>query len=215
LLGLIHSLPPSIENLAIKPFEMQFLLLAAFIASGSVFPSLTAAFNVSDIELATKENWCQHQLDGCGPLCALENLEATENKCYPENLYYACVCSNGSRPNLTEYSETIPYYTCTLDQGDCIKNCGSGGNDCIEQCKKTYVCGATNPKKGNATKSSSAKSSTASKTGSPTSTSTDSSDMGGSQGGSSAGSLLVNVNSAYGLGVVAAGIAAGVALVGF
>jgi len=192
------------------------LFLAAIIASCSIFPSLTAAFNASDIEMATKENWCQHQIDGCPPLCALENKDAITNECYPDNLYYACVCSDGTKPNLTEYSETIPYYTCTLDQGDCIKACGGGNNDCIDQCKKTYVCGATNPKKGNATKTSStAKSSTASSTSSPTSTSTDdSSDMGGSQGGSSVGSF-VNVHGAYGLGVVAAGVAVGVAVVGF
>lgn len=195
---------------------MQSLFIAALVATGSVFPSLTSAFNASDIALATRENWCQHQTDQCGPLCALENMEAITNECFPDNLYYACVCDDGSRPNLTEYSETIPYYTCTIDQGDCIKACGS--NECREQCKKTYVCGATNPKKGNATSSATASTaaSTASKTNSATigpdgylTTSTS------SPSDSAAVSMLVGLDSFYGLGMVAAGIAAGVALVGF
>jgi len=164
--------------------------------------------------------WCKAQVAQCPALCADADKDTNTNECFPENLYYACVCSDGTRPNLTEYSETIPYYICTNEQGDCITGCGAGNNDCAAQCRKTYVCGATHPKTSNKTTSASA-----SGTATPSATGTGSSSGNGfaTEGGTSsssnsnsgAGAMLLQVGSAYGMGVVAAGIAMGVAFVGF
>lgn len=117
------------------------------------------------------------------------------------------------------YSETIPYYICTIEQGDCIKACGAGNNDCAGQCRKTHVCGATSPRKLNTTLSASGG---ASSTGgsSPEATGSDNGEGFASTGGDSgnnnsgAAGLLLRLGSACGLGLAAAGIAVGVAFVG-
>ncbi|KAF8245924.1 hypothetical protein K440DRAFT_651252 [Wilcoxina mikolae CBS 423.85] len=200
---------------------MQSIVLA-LLAFGATLPTFTAAaFNESQISLATRRVWCKAQVSQCPALCADSNKSTTENECYPENLFYSCVCSDGLRPNLTEYSETIPYYVCTIEQGQCITACGAGNNDCAEQCRKTNVCGATHPKTYNATASASA-SGTASPSATGTGSSSDSgfATVGGGSSGSSsntknaAGALFLQVGHAYGMGAVAAGIAVGVAFVG-
>ncbi|KAI5842063.1 hypothetical protein BZA05DRAFT_207095 [Tricharina praecox] len=139
------------------------LLSAALLVFGATFPAVTVGYNISSIAIDTRTGWCNAQVAQCPALCAdqKEGLTDKENDCFPENLFYVCVCSDGSRPNLTQYSETIPYYLCTLDQGDCIKNCGSD-NTCADQCRKTYVCGATSPRKINATASGTKSSTSAS-----------------------------------------------------
>ncbi|KAF8543417.1 hypothetical protein BDD12DRAFT_802032 [Trichophaea hybrida] len=199
---------------------MQSIVLA-LLAFGATLPTFTAAaFNESEISLATRRVWCKAQVSQCPALCADSGKSTTENSCYPENLFYSCVCSDGLRPNLTEYSETIPYYICTIEQGQCITACGAGNNDCAVQCRKTNVCGATHPKPYNTTASASASGTAASASASATGSGSDSG-FATTGGGSSssdtknaAGALFLQVGRAYGMGVVAAGIAVGVAFVG-
>lgn len=60
---------------------------------------------------------------------------------------------------------TIPYFRCNINLQSCINGCG-GNNECIDQCKKTYHCGAIDPTKSNATTTPTT--SSASATSSPT-----------------------------------------------
>ncbi|KAA8893274.1 hypothetical protein FN846DRAFT_914237 [Sphaerosporella brunnea] len=197
---------------------MQSILLASVLAFSASFPAMTSAYNASAIPIATREGWCQAQTAACPSLCTEQGQGTRQNECYPENLYYVCICSDGSRINSTEYSETIPYYTCTLDQGDCITACGSD-NDCSNQCRKTYRCGATNPTKVNVTASSSS-SSTASSTATSTGGSNGGNGFASANGGnngnsnSAADGMFAQVGSAFGMGLVAAGVAIGVAFIG-
>jgi len=143
------------------------------------------------------------------------SLSPTNTVIPQENLYYVCVCSDGSRPNLTQYSETIPYYLCTLDQADCIKGCADD-NSCSDQCRKTYVCGATSPKKINstATGTRTSASSTPGASGTGVSDGDGFATTGTADADNAAGNLLLKLGSSYGVGLVAAGIAFGAAFVG-
>lgn len=175
---------------------------------------------MSAIDESTREFWCQSQVSQCPLLCQDLGKTDIKNKCYPENLFYECVCTGNTSPNLTEYSQTIPYFQCTLDQSDCIKGCGAAGNDCSNQCKKTFKCGATDPKKANKTKTASA--SKASKTSSSSSDDTDD-DGFGSAGDSdddddgddsSDQNAAGRIGGTIGTALVALGVAAGAAFIG-
>lgn len=44
------------------------------------------------------------------------------------------MCSNNVSPNVSEYSQTIPYYICTEWGNNCVKNCGNV-NTCQDACR--------------------------------------------------------------------------------
>jgi hypothetical protein len=69
------------------------------------------------------------------------------------DLSYSCICDNGLSPNLTMYSQTIPYYICTEWGQQCVKNC-NGVQTCQADCLQKHPCGAQSPIKGNATSAS-------------------------------------------------------------
>jgi len=193
------------------------LFSTVLLVLGATFPAVTEAANITAIDIDTRTGWCNAQVAQCPALCAdqKDGLTDQENDCFPENLYYVCVCSDGSRPNLTQYSETIPYYLCTLDQADCIKGCADD-NSCSDQCRKTYVCGATSPRKVNAT-ASGTKTSSASSTPGASGTGTSGNGFattGGADADNAADNLLLKLGGSYGVGLVAAGIAIGAAFVG-
>lgn len=188
---------------------MQSKFVSALLFASSMLS--VQAFNVSDIDEATREFWCQSQTSQCPLLCADLDKTTLENSCWPENLYFLCKCEGNVEPNATQYSQTIPYFTCSLQLTDCVNNCGTNPS-CQTECKKSFKCGATDPTKPSKTAQSA--SATPSKTGD--SSSGDGSDSGfatsdggnaGGNGGSGAGSLVLQLGSSYGLGVVAVGIA--------
>lgn len=168
-------------------------------------------FNETQIDMATREGWCNAQVSQCPALCSDSGKGTRSNDCYPENLVYQCICDDGSRPNLTEYSEIIPYYLCTQKQGSCIAACNSNAN-CSENCKKTNICGATAPKNYNFTATSALPSATSTSSASPEQTSSSSESFTGKP--NSATSVVLQIGSAYGLGLLATGFALGFCLIG-
>lgn len=56
------------------------------------------------------------------------------NDCDSDNLTYNCVCDNGVSPNITMYSQTLPFYICQAWGTQCVKNCGLGSNTCASKC---------------------------------------------------------------------------------
>lgn len=82
-----------------------------------------------------------------------------------ETLTYECLCGNNQRPNISEYSLTMPYYLCQEWGNQCVKKCND--NACASNCREQHPCGATDPKQYNITSSTSGTSDpTASQTGS-------------------------------------------------
>jgi len=120
----------------------------------------------------------------------------------------------------TRYSQTIPYFRCQAEVAGCSNAC-TGNSKCQSDCTANRPCGATDPTRLNSSTITSTKS--ASKTSSPTGvfTTTDANGFavtgtttGSPAGTKSAGSFMMEAGSAYGLGLVAAGIAIGAALMG-
>ncbi|KAK9238474.1 hypothetical protein V1525DRAFT_341471 [Lipomyces kononenkoae] len=139
------------STLRIWAIALVTALVVASTARAQVYPMV----NVSTIDPATRQQWCQSEVASCPLICLDEGYGYTSNLCYPDNLYYTCVCANGLSPNLTQYSLTIPYFLCTEQVSLCASNCGSD-NACVSACRQNKPCGATDPTRVNVTTTSSA-----------------------------------------------------------
>jgi len=193
---------------------------ATAVASGLILARTVAAqtypaFDQDSIEESLKTFWCQQQVSACPLLCNDRGTTTTTNECFAENLYYSCVCSDGKSPDLSLYSQTIPYFTCSTVVEACVDNCG-GGNICAQQCREKKPCGAQgDPLQKNKTttaKNSSSKTSTSL----PTATGDKEEDdfdkgFGNKEDESkdSGASSMLSIKSSYGLATVIVGLAAG------
>lgn len=119
-------------------------LATAFMAT------LTAAQYAIDpetVDIDDRRYWCSQQETQCPLICLQEaNNDAStrSNECTPESLTYSCVCSSGISPNVSEYSQTLPYFICSEWGNQCVSNCGSD-NLCASNCRENNPCGAQNP----------------------------------------------------------------------
>ena len=130
-----------------------------------------------------------------------------------KTLAFDCVCAvNGLSPNVSEYSQTIPYFICTKNNDNCVAAC-SGASGCQAACRENHPCGAQNPTRVNESTTTTSATSTASDGavytgfGGSAATTTAASDNG--KTGTNAAAVLLNIGRLYGLGAVAAGILAG------
>jgi hypothetical protein len=129
------------------------------------------------------------------------------------------------RPNVSEYSLTLPYFVCREWGIQCVDDCPDNDNACASSCTQDNPCGALNPQR--------VTTSVASATAAPTSSSTDESnqiftdtpgssddsdddDSGSSSSNNNnndnAGISLVSAGRAYGLAVVLGGMFVGFAV---
>ena len=210
----------------------------AIAAVSVLFTSVgSQSIDPNEVPIATRDTWCTNQISACPLICTQEtggSAATYANTCDPTSLAYSCVCSNGLTPNISEYSQTIPYYTCTQFNNDCVNNCGTGNNNCASNCRTNNPCGAQNPTRVNTTStasSSTAKASGSGSSGSSTAvysgfgtaatttgssqsstTSSSSSSSSNSSMSKSGAAMMVDLGRVYGLGAVAAGIFAGFAL---
>lgn len=90
--------------------------------------------------------------------CSRANILCSDIK---TTLTYGCLCNDGTTPNTSEYSLTLPYFTCVEWVSQCVAAC-SGDSDCQGACQQDHPCGASDPKQYNAT--TTASSTTASST---------------------------------------------------
>ncbi|TGZ84487.1 hypothetical protein EX30DRAFT_1139 [Ascodesmis nigricans] len=188
----------------------SFIVTAAVVASSFLGAQ---AWDVEDIPEATREHWCKDQVAACPLLCRDVGAGAQKNDCFPDNLYYLCLCTNGVTPNSTQVIQTIPYFTCTLNQGDCVAGCGPNA-ECSKACKETYKCSASNPTLANITASASTSAATPSKTSTGGTCNgfacAEGTDQKNKENG--AGSLSSNAGAFSGVGLLAVGIAAFIGL---
>ena len=61
-------------------------------------------------------------------------MTTLENDCDADALTYNCLCENNVAPNITQYSQTLPYYICTQWGTQCVTNC-RGDNTCADKCR--------------------------------------------------------------------------------
>jgi len=192
---------------------------ATVVASGLILARTVTAqsyptFDQNSVDESLKTFWCQQQVSACPLLCGDLGFTTTTNECFAENLYYSCVCSDGKSPNLSLYSQTIPYFTCSTVVEACVDNC-AGANICAQQCREKKPCGAQgDPLQKNKTTTSTKNSS---KTSAPLPSATDKEEDDFEKGfgnkedeskGSGASSML-SIKSSYGLATVIVGLAAG------
>ncbi|KAK4105637.1 hypothetical protein N658DRAFT_513036 [Parathielavia hyrcaniae] len=168
------------------------------------------------VPLQLRMAWCNSQIANCGPICLQTSVGAPNvNECDPETLRYGCVCSDGKQPNITQYTMTMPYFTCTEWGTQCVTACGND-NLCSDSCRADHPCGALDPPKGNATTTASTTSSTATASATPTNQvysglGDGSNSAAGSSTGSS-GSSALRFGDSVGFAVLIGGLFAGIAM---
>ncbi|KAJ4577920.1 hypothetical protein HRR86_002973 [Exophiala dermatitidis] len=103
-------------------------------------PIATASFNPASVDTTTAFNWCHAQLNTCPQICG---GSASQNKCDQTSFTYTCVCANGTVPDCTAFTETLPFYICQETYVQCINN---HPNDAQGQatCASNEQCGTRN-----------------------------------------------------------------------
>ncbi|KUM61073.1 hypothetical protein ACN42_g6053 [Penicillium freii] len=102
-----------------------------------VFP---AGFNIGLVKPGDLSSYCSAQRNTCPEIC---NQGTKLNSCDPTTLKFGCVCNDGSIPDVTPYSQTVPFFVCQETYIQCIN---SHPNDAEGQraCKKAADCGSKN-----------------------------------------------------------------------
>ncbi|KAF2754197.1 hypothetical protein EJ05DRAFT_504298 [Pseudovirgaria hyperparasitica] len=132
--------------------------------ASSSFTQKTYNIDPSSVSSSDRQSWCLNQKTQCPLICLQtnngESATTRSNTCDPKNLEYSCVCEDGTSPNLTEYSLTIPFYECQEFGNQCVKNCGLANNACADRCRADNLCGAQSPTLSNTTSTVGPKSTT-------------------------------------------------------
>lgn len=90
-----------------------------------------------------------------------------------DDLSFSCTCEDGSDADVESYMNTIPYFVCQTNFGNCITDHPDDA-DGQDQCKKDNQCGSKNATEATSTSSSSSSSSSASSSSSSMPSSVDS-----------------------------------------
>lgn len=152
----------------------------------------------------------RHQT-ACPSGCQVHHL-ADNPPLFQETLTYGCVCSDNKQPNISEYTQTLPYHVCTEWGSQCVTKCGSN-NDCAADCREKHPCGAQSPTRVNETTTTST---SASATAAPTNQvfnglSDGSGNSNNNNSGKNAAGAL-RFGDSYGIAVLAGGLFAGFAM---
>ncbi|WPH01141.1 Hypothetical protein R9X50_00397600 [Acrodontium crateriforme] len=179
-------------------------LLAATAFTGLVSAqNATSTYTVDPNSVAATERatWCANQRTNCYSICG---GQAYPNTCDDTTLAWTCTCTDGSKPNISDYQNTIPSLECNAWFSQCIAE-NTQDLAAQDQCKLVH-CGtkAPNPDTSSTSDSSSA-TSTASGTGTTGSstTSTAASGSGTAAASSTHGSDATVIGSQYGTGILA------------
>lgn len=187
---------------------------AVFFAVAGLSPAQT--IDPDSVSIEDRNQWCLAQTSQCPLICLQTNNESTtqSNDCDSDTLQYSCVCADGLSPNISQYSQTMPYFICTENNNRCVNNCASGNNQCASDCRTKNPCGAQNPTRVNTTTTSSATtaSATSSSTGSNFNSFGDGDSGDSSSSKSGAGALALDLGAKYGLAMVISGLVGGAAI---
>ncbi|CAG7962380.1 unnamed protein product [Penicillium nalgiovense] len=165
---------------------------------------VNSQFDPTSVPYATRQAWCNSQTSACPILCLQlpgASGTPTTNTCSADTLLYDCICSNNVIPNASEYSQTIPYYTCTETNNQCVEKC-NGDSTCQNDCRVKNPCGAQDPKRVNITTTAKA---------TPTASETPVNTLVNGATGAGPRMASVNMSHVYGLCVLVGGFVAGFA----
>lgn len=142
----------------------------AVLAAATVFVSTARAdyyIDPDSVSSSLRSSWCQSEIATCPLICEdMGASGASVNTCDADKLTYGCLCNDNQTPNVSQYSLTLPYFTCTQWGTQCVAACGSD-NTCASACRQDHPCGALDPTAPNSTNTTTtATASTASSTSS-------------------------------------------------
>ncbi|PCH05887.1 Hypothetical protein PENO1_010580 [Penicillium occitanis (nom. inval.)] len=142
------------------------LILAAFVAEATAYYNYTfpAGFNLGEVSSTKLGQWCQGERNTCPLVCG---GAASANDCDATTLNFDCTCSNGTTPDLTPYKNTIPFYVCQENYGQCIAN-NPNDLDAQQACKANATCGTIDLSAVSSTSASASSTTAASTTGAST-----------------------------------------------
>ncbi|CAI6278381.1 unnamed protein product [Periconia digitata] len=196
------------------------LALSLLAAVGFVAAQEQYTIDPNSVPKNTRDYWCKMSKTQCPLIClqqpGVKTSNTINNDCDADALTYACTCDNNVSPNITMYTQTLPYFICTEWGTQCRKDCGSD-NTCADKCTADHPCGASEPFKGNASASASASgtpSATSSGSGGADSTAPVEAPFGnsGNEPERNAASTLTTFGATYGMAMTLVGVFAGVAL---
>lgn len=171
----------------------------AVATSFAVLAQAQYEINPDDININIRNVWCKNQEETCPKICEQSKPGTTiVNECDPETLQYGCLCGDNKKPNISEYSLTIPYFVCREWTNQCVSDCKSD-NTCASSCRQDNPCGAQDPTRETGTDSSIAEP-TASKTDDGTTIYSGS--PGGEDDSDNAAATLLGVGRSYGAAIV-------------
>jgi len=132
------------------------LSIAAFtgLVAAQDTPQLNYPYTIDPdtVEQSTRDYWCDQNRAQCPLIClqqpGISSMTTEQNDCDSDALTYTCVCETGVAPNITEYSQTLPYFICQQWGNTCVENC-NGDNSCQSACREDHPCGAQDPYRGN------------------------------------------------------------------
>lgn len=141
--------------------------IATTLLASSVSAQSQYTIDPNTVSNDTRNYWCEQQISECPLICLDQGASGstTSNDCQADSLTYSCVCDNGLSPNVSQYSQTLPYFICTEWGTQCVSNCG-GDTTCGAACRQDHPCGASNPTRQNTSTLSRTMSATASTTAS-------------------------------------------------
>lgn len=124
-------------------FQSLVLAAATFLAT---LARADYDIDPESVDISLRENWCTTAKETCPLICMqYDATEAIVNDCDPETLFYGCLCDNNVRPNVSEYSLTIPFFMCQEWGNQCEKDCGNDAT-CATSCREDNPCGAQTPR---------------------------------------------------------------------
>ncbi|KAJ5747235.1 uncharacterized protein N7511_008931 [Penicillium nucicola] len=135
-------------------YSIAFLsaLATSVLAANSTEYTFPEGWNIGLVDADTRSGWCTGQRNACPEIC---QTGTKLNSCDPTTLKFSCVCSDDSTPDVSPYMQTIPFYVCQNNFGQCIT---THANDAEGQraCKKAASsCGSKNASEVSTTSSSS------------------------------------------------------------
>ncbi|KAF3078918.1 hypothetical protein TWF569_003453 [Orbilia oligospora] len=71
----------------------------------------------TSVDVNTRNGWCRSEKDTCTTLCS---KNWSTNDCDQNTLEVSCVCADGSKPELVNYRNTLPFFICQEYIAQCV-----------------------------------------------------------------------------------------------
>lgn len=161
--------------------------------------------------------WCVQQKSSCPLICSQTDDRAPlVNECDADALTYGCLCGDNTKPNMSEYSLTIPYFVCREWGTQCVAACDDTDTPCQSSCQQDNPCGALDPERVNTTSTATTAAPTASQTEGENAIYSNapggSDDEGGNGGNGDNGAALLGLGEKYGFALIFGSLGLGFAM---